>query len=140
MDNVDNIKPLLISKDHTVLQLSEVKRIETCGGHIINGRVNGILEVTRCFGDTELKKQKLVIAAPSISKFRICKRDQFMIIACDGLWSVFSISDAVEFVYNRFNHTSKPSIEEVTRSLLAEAILNNSPRIISIIVRFNHLN
>lgn len=140
LNNVDNIKPLLITKDHTVLQLSEVKRVESSGGHIVNGRVNGILDVTRSFGDSELKKQKLVIAAPSISKFRICRRDQFMIIACDGLWAVFSISDAVEFVYNKINHISQPSIEEVTRQLLAEAILNKQCKdnISAIVIKFNH--
>ena len=81
-----------------------------------------------------------MIAAPSISKFCICRRDQFMIIACDGLWSVFSVSDAVEFVYNKINHISSPSTEEVTRQLLAEAILNKQCKdnISAIVIKFNH--
>lgn len=142
-EDVDNLKPLLITKDHTVLQLSEVRRIESSSsGHIVNGRVNGILQVTRSFGIPELKNKAGVISAPSVSKFRVCKRDRFMIIACDGLWSVFSLSDAVEFVYQRFNHISKPSTEEVTRQLLADAILNKQAKdnVSAIIIRFNHCN
>lgn len=134
-----DIKALLLTKDHTVLQLSEVRRIESCHGHVVNGRVNGILEVTRSFGDPELKKVG-VSAAPHLSKFRVCRRDKFLIIACDGFWSVFSLSDAVEFVHSKFNHVSRPSVEEVTRMLLADAILNKQAKdnVSAIIIRFSH--
>eukprot|EP01083_Nonionella_stella_P070888 189966_1 len=140
-DHMDEnkIEPMLVTKDHTVLQLSEVKRIESKRGRIVNGRVNGILEVTRSFGDPEMKKIG-VIAAPNLSKFRVNARDKFMMIACDGLWSVFSLSDAVEFVHSKLAELSKPSVEEVTRTLLADAILNKQAKdnVSAIIVRFNH--
>lgn len=135
----EEVKALLLTQDHTVLQLSEVRRIESRHGSIVNGRVNGILEVTRSFGDPEMKRIG-VSAAPYISRFRVCERDKFLIIACDGLWSVFSMSDAVEFVHCKLNHISKPSVEEVTRMLLADAILNKQAKdnVSAIIIRFDH--
>ncbi|ETO06970.1 Protein phosphatase 2C containing protein [Reticulomyxa filosa] len=110
------LKPLQLSKDHTVLQLSEVRRVEACGGHVANGRVNGILEVTRSFGDPEFKKYG-VISVPQISKFQITNRDEFVVVACDGLWSVFSIADCIKFVNEKLNHKSQPDVREVVRQL-----------------------
>ena len=132
-------KALQLTQDDTVLQLSESKRITNSGGTISQGRVNGILEVTRSFGDSRLKKCG-VISAPHISKFTINKeRDLFMIIACDGLWSVFNPSDAVKFVYEKFKSKTQPNVKQVVRELLAEAILNKQAKdnVSAIIVRFN---
>lgn len=63
-----------------------------------------------------------------------------MIIACDGLWSVFSVADAVKFVYDKFLHTSRPSCTEVVRMLMAEAILVKQAKdnVSVVIVRFEH--
>ncbi len=73
-----------------------------------------------------------------ISKFEVGERDQFMIVACDGLWSVFSVSDAVAFVNDKFRHKSNPSVQEVVRQLLAEAILNKQAKdnVTAIIIKF----
>lgn len=65
LDADGSVNPLVLTVDHTVLQMSEVQRIESCGGQVINGRVNGILEVTRTFGDPQFKKCG-VICAPSL--------------------------------------------------------------------------
>ena len=54
------LNAIQISKDHNVLSLQEMKRIEKYGGYIANGRVNGSLEVTRSFGDPEFKKYGVV--------------------------------------------------------------------------------
>jgi protein phosphatase PTC1 len=35
--------------------VAERKRIEAAGGKVINSRVNGVLAVSRAFGDTQLK-------------------------------------------------------------------------------------
>ncbi len=51
-----SLTSLQLTRDHSTLDLSEVKRVEACGAHVANGRVNGVLEVTRSFGDPEFKK------------------------------------------------------------------------------------
>jgi serine/threonine protein phosphatase PrpC len=47
--------------------------------------VNGIMEVSRSIGDSILKKSG-VICTPEIQRITLCGRDEFLLLACDGLW------------------------------------------------------
>eukprot|EP00808_Paulinella_micropora_P007454 g75865.t1 len=98
-EQTPSIKMIPLSKDHTPVLLKEKQRIEKCGGFVdAEGRVCGRLAVSRSFGDLPVKK-KGVVSQPDITKFTIKPGiDKFMILACDGLWSVFSSHDAVDFV------------------------------------------
>jgi len=49
-------KALELTIDHSTLFISERERVEAAGGRIMDGRVNGILQITRSFGDVALKK------------------------------------------------------------------------------------
>lgn len=60
------------------------------------GRVAGLLAVTRSFGDHTLKH--LVIAHPYMSKLEITDDDEFILIACDGVFDVITDQEAVDFV------------------------------------------
>lgn len=60
------------------------------------GRVAGLLAVTRSFGDHTLKH--LVIAHPYMSKLEITDDDEFILIACDGVFDVMTDQEAVDFV------------------------------------------
>ncbi len=51
-------------------------------------RVQGILAVTRAFGDGDFKKYG-VCAQPYISKTEIRLIHKYLIVASDGLWDVF---------------------------------------------------
>lgn len=91
-------KAVRLSKDHSPILVPERARIEKCGGTVDDqGRVNGALGVSRSFGDIRLKKFG-VVATPDISKFTISSADKFLLLACDGLWGVFTPQDAVKFV------------------------------------------
>lgn len=93
----ETVKATALSKDHSPLLVKERERIQKAGGKVEDGRVDGRLGVSRSFGDTVVKR-KGVTARPDITKFTITPADQFMILACDGLWEVFSIQDAVDYV------------------------------------------
>jgi integrin-linked kinase-associated serine/threonine phosphatase 2C len=86
-----------LSKDHTPLLVKERQRIESKRGTVEDGRVNGRLGVSRSFGDMPVKRYG-VIAQPDITKFSISDKDQFMVLACDGLWSVFTVEECVQWV------------------------------------------
>lgn len=77
---------------------SERQRIEDCGGFVVYGRVSGMLAVSRSFGDFEFcnseSDEQFVIADPHVSRHEIVS-DGVLIVACDGLWDVFSHADAV---------------------------------------------
>ena len=74
-------------------------RIQKAGGTVREGRVLGILEVSRSIGDGQYKRCG-VISTPELKRCRLTSADRFLIIACDGLWKVFKPDEAVEFVIN----------------------------------------
>jgi len=69
------------------------------GGRIIHygtWRVEGVLAVTRAIGDRRLKAY--VTAVPEITERKLESSDEFLILASDGVWDVFSCQDAVDIV------------------------------------------
>jgi len=52
----DSFKAIPLSNQHTCYVMKEKERIMRTGGAVDNGRINGILEVSRAFGDMHLKK------------------------------------------------------------------------------------
>jgi integrin-linked kinase-associated serine/threonine phosphatase 2C len=94
-------KFLALTKDHKPLLLAEKKRIERAGGHIVDGRVSGALEVARSFGDLEFKNGG-VISEPDVRiHFKLTDAEEFVLLGCDGLWSRFPIQEAIAFVRHR---------------------------------------
>ncbi|KFA77034.1 hypothetical protein S40288_04722 [Stachybotrys chartarum IBT 40288] len=90
-------KALRLSYDHKGSDESEGKRIANAGGLILNNRVNGVLAVTRALGDTYMKE--LVTGHPYTTETVIQpEMDEFIIIACDGVWDVCSDQEAVDLV------------------------------------------
>ena len=51
--------------DHKSCNIEEKKRVFNVGGQIINDRLNGVLAITRAFGDWNLKNKGL-ISDPSV--------------------------------------------------------------------------
>ena len=92
--------------------------ISTCyciGGSITEGmndlRVNGILRSTRGLGnhgDPPLKK--CVISEPYITAVPIDQYAQFVIIASNGLWEVFSENEAVSLLTQVCDIVSRNSV------------------------------
>ncbi|RDW88658.1 protein phosphatase 2C [Coleophoma cylindrospora] len=92
-------KALRLSYDHKGGDENEGKRIANAGGLILNNRVNGVLAVTRALGDAYMKD--LVTGHPYTTETVIqADLDEFIILACDGLWDVCSDQEAVDLVRN----------------------------------------
>ncbi len=91
------VRAIPVTNEHTPLLKAERERIEKAGGTIEGGRVNGRLGVSRSFGDRLLKRYG-VSAQPDITKFTITRDDHFLLLGCDGLFSVFSADAAIQFV------------------------------------------
>ncbi|KAJ5620279.1 hypothetical protein N7510_004263 [Penicillium lagena] len=94
---------------------NEGKRIANAGGLILNNRVNGVLAVTRALGDAYLKE--LVTGHPYTTETVIQpEADEFIILACDGLWDVCSDQEAVDLVRNI------PDAQHASRVLVEHAL------------------
>ena len=105
-----------LSQDFKASRKDEQERIKSQGGYIVFGRVLGRLAVTRAFGDFECKQisvkndetgekelRNFVLAVPEIRVTEIDRvRDDFIILASDGLFDRFTSEEAVKLARERF--------------------------------------
>ncbi|KAF6012988.1 hypothetical protein HII12_001702 [Brettanomyces bruxellensis] len=87
-----------LSYDHKSTDGWEQKRIANNGGIMLKSRVNGVLAITRALGDCYMKN--LVVGAPYTTSTEIGDDDEFLILACDGLWDVCTDQQAVDLIRN----------------------------------------
>lgn len=111
-----------LSEQHKPDTQSEKERIEAAGGRVIwwmgQAKVNGVLGVSRAIGDVRLKD--LVISKPFVQHRVIEDEDEFVILASDGLWDVFSPQEACTFVQNELEKAKKEGmfVSESSESIL----------------------
>lgn len=98
-----------LSEDHKPMNDTEKTRIEKAGGFVEDKRVNGTLAVARAIGDFSFKthdgpaEDQQVTCNPDIRKFELQDKDEFMILACDGIWDVVTSQQAVDLVRERID-------------------------------------
>lgn len=142
--------PVDLSVEHRVYGSGDVvqnesKRVEESGGWVDDGRVCGILAVSRAFGDAHFKGKGLqkmleegiddgfwtrefadsvhfvgdpVISVPDVLEMSVCRdTDEFVIVATDGLWDVVSSKEGCDFVKRDLMKGQSP---EQAASRLAE--------------------
>jgi len=97
-----------LTLDHKPVLLEEAERIMKAGGYVRDNRINGALNVSRTLGDLDFKRNadlphthQMVVATPDITTFNLQQGDEFVILACDGIWDVLSNQEAVDFVRKR---------------------------------------
>lgn len=97
-DGKEKMHAVALSNDHHPSVQEEADRIKKCGGYVSVGRLMGIIEVSRAFGDLRFRNNGL-IGDPEITVHKIDKeKDKFLIIASDGVWKVVPNELAVELV------------------------------------------
>ena len=92
-------KAIALSEDHKPAHVSERERIVAAGGFVseIGGisRVNGNLSLSRAIGDLRYKQNpelergaQIITAQPDVRSIDISPLDDFLLLACDGIWDV----------------------------------------------------
>ncbi|KAM3300342.1 hypothetical protein ACQJBY_041390 [Aegilops geniculata] len=84
-----------LSTDHKPDRPDELQRVEAAGGRVINwngSRVLGVLSTSRSIGDYYLKPY--VSAEPEVTAVERTGKDEFLVLASDGLWDVVSNQEA----------------------------------------------
>eukprot|EP00732_Lithocolla_globosa_P004790 Lithocolla_globosa_v1_NODE_4588_length_1405_cov_3.506667.p1 type:complete len:288 gc:universal NODE_4588_length_1405_cov_3.506667:1313-450(-) len=104
----DSTTSELLSIDHRASDPDETERIKKAGGWVEDGRVNGSLEPSRGFGDPDYKcrlgsisndpQSFLVTAFPQVKEATIDWKQQFVVVASDGVWAVLETEQVVELV------------------------------------------
>ncbi|SPQ95606.1 unnamed protein product (mitochondrion) [Plasmodiophora brassicae] len=140
-----------LSKDHNPSLKSEVKRIKENGGMIgYNERdalarskrnwlcnalfsccldlkigtpyiFPGGIAVSRSMGDLKMKDVNILIATPDVTSFTLMEGDEFIILACDGLWDVIPSEVAVRFIRS-FRKSERPDANDPAAA--AQALVN----------------
>ena len=139
-----------LTSDHKPSRPDEAARVRAAGGFILNKRVMGELAITRAFGDKSFKfgikamlaeeaeelanaanpdqaggpkdlTAPLVTAEPEIASMILSHNDEFLLLACDGLFDVFRSQDAIALARQELiAHRGEPA--EVARILSDQAI------------------
>jgi len=105
-----------LSEDHKPNLPRELKRISAAGGSVqrrssgtvVSHRINGHLNLSRSLGDLVYKRnvdlspsEQMVSATPDIVVIERHPDDEFLLLACDGIWDVLGSQEAVDYVRGR---------------------------------------
>lgn len=95
-------KAVEMSEDHKPDNTGEHKRIEAAGGFVEEGRVRGILSLSRALGDLEYKQNRkigveaqMITCVPEIREEVLTPDNKFLVIACDGIWDCVTSQECV---------------------------------------------
>lgn len=140
--------------------LAEIERIESVGGWVDDGRVCGVLAVSRAFGDMEFKGQeglKLLLqkgldfglwdqkfadsrrftgdpvtAQPDVTELALQGDDEFVIVASDGLWDVMDSQEVAKLARRDLQRGNHP--QEVAARLSALAVKRGSQDNVAVVL------
>jgi serine/threonine protein phosphatase PrpC len=92
---------------HFVSKLSN----QRVGGFVNDvGRINGNLNLSRSLGDLKYKQiinarpqDQMITAFPDVTITEMTNDDEFMILACDGVWDIMTCQSACDFVREKIS-------------------------------------
>ncbi|KAA0702351.1 Protein phosphatase 1B [Triplophysa tibetana] len=96
------------TEDHKPCNPREKERIQNAGGSVTLQRINGSLAVSRGLGDYDFKEvewkaqtEQLVSPEPDVYELKRTPEDEFLVVACDGVWDAVGNEELCAFVRNR---------------------------------------
>jgi len=133
-------KAVLATQDHKPSNEPEKERIQNAGGSVMIQRVNGSLAVSRALGDFEYKNvegkgptEQLVSPEPEFYiKTRDEVLDQFLVLACDGVWDVMTNEDICSFITHRMK--VQDNLEIICNEVIDTCLYKGSRDNMSIII------
>lgn len=117
----------ILSFDHKPNHLGELIRINENGGFIVNNRIQGILALSRSFGDFEFKIGKnlyetAVIVEPEIIIHELESKDKFLLLGSDGLFEIFNNSQIIKYIDK--NLANKVNGKDIVKRMINETMNN----------------
>ena len=118
-------KPL--SFDHKPGNPEEHSRILNAGGFVEFDRVNGNLALSRALGDFEFKQntglpaeEQIVTADPQIITHEITGEEEFLVLACDGIWDCLSNQQVEDLV--RRGIANGQDLQKITEDIIERCL------------------
>ena len=114
---------IVVTEDHKPFRVDEQKRIAGAGGHVSMQRINGNLAVSRALGDYDYKNrldrgpfEQLVSPEPDLYPLPRRSEDEFIVLACDGVWDVMNSDEFYRLV--RYQLTLSANLDVICSNLL----------------------
>ncbi|XP_058843955.1 protein phosphatase 1A isoform X1 [Acipenser ruthenus] len=128
------------TQDHKPSNPLEKERIQNAGGSVMIQRVNGSLAVSRALGDFDYKcvhgkgpTEQLVSPEPEVYEIERSElEDQFIILACDGIWDVMANEELCDFVRSRLEVTD--DLEKVCNEIVDTCLYKGSRDNMSVVL------
>ncbi|KAF6216960.1 hypothetical protein GE061_001311 [Apolygus lucorum] len=128
------------TQDHKPMLPAERERIQKAGGTVMIQRVNGSLAVSRALGDYEYKNvegrgpcEQLVSPEPEVFiQDRDEENDEFLVLACDGIWDVMSNENVCDYVQSLLLITD--DLEHITNQVIDTCLYKGSRDNMSIVL------
>jgi serine/threonine protein phosphatase PrpC len=122
-----------MSIDHKPESQTEIDRITKAGSEIVEGRVDGNLNLTRSLGDLKYKQrehlkpeEQAITANPDVYSFDLTDDIDFIIMGCDGIWERKTNEEMVAWVYETMlkkkDQNNTQQLKETVSELLLETI------------------
>ncbi|XP_075555024.1 protein phosphatase alphabet isoform X2 [Dermacentor variabilis] len=135
-----NGQPAFTTRDHKPINPGEKERIQRAGGSVMIQRVNGSLAVSRALGDFEYKQvagrgpcEQLVSPEPEVTvQARDTSSDEFLVLACDGIWDVMSNEELCHFVHHQL--CISHNLEELCAAVIDICLYRGSKDNMSIVL------
>ncbi|UXI14863.1 hypothetical protein NH340_JMT00806 [Sarcoptes scabiei] len=124
-------KPFPMTIDHKPNERREFTRIMKAGSKVINGRINGGLNLSRAFGDHLLKNnanlsatEQAVIALPDliVSSNKIRSSKDFMVLACDGIWNCLSNRQVCSIIRKHLKKQDCMQLSRICQTIVSKCI------------------
>jgi len=127
-------KAVAISEDHKPSNANEKKRIKEAdhtvetetvlleGKRYQMSRVDGQIAVSRAIGDGDFKdgdgppESQAITCVPDVYERDVKPNDQFLVLACDGLWDVMENQEVVDYI-NKLLSKAKTVTDELLNQI-----------------------
>ena len=127
------------TQDHKPNNPEEKQRIQEAGGNVMIDRVNGALAVSRALGDYEYKQlagkkstEQLVSPLPEVTVKMLDPNDEFLVLACDGVWDVMTNDDLNQFV--RYQLSTETSLKTICSNIIDTCLHKGSKDNMSVVM------
>jgi len=127
-----------MSEDHKPNLPEERRRIQNAGGCVMEQRVagvshyrvNGNLNLSRSIGDLSYKQNfhlppqdQMICCTPDVRTFWRQPGDEFIVLACDGVWDVLSSQEVCDYIRPRLGDIASVEERMKTGALRLTAII-----------------
>lgn len=105
-------------------------------GYYFSEKVNGILAVSRAFGDRNMKGA--INAEPDVRERLLERNDEYLVLATDGLWDVMTSQEACNIVCNCAPDLGPQASQTHTTVLPALYVVDGVAVLVRIIMPFSY--